>query len=106
MPRQIQLHDIDADGNIVDLSPKNRTIDVTTVEVSQDYNYGESYLKNDETLSDNLTIINKRLSSHVHSADGDEDGVGFVRIAKIHMKSDFKDTGTVCMEVLANGRRS
>ena len=103
---QVQLHDIDSEGNEILMSPKNRAKDVTVTDMDENYNFGDSYLKNDTTLSDDLSIINKLITTSLHVTDGNEDGVGFVKVATIIPRSSFSKIGYLYFDVIANNSKS
>ena len=67
---QVQLQDIDSEGNEILMSPKNRAKDVSVTDMDENFNFGDSYLKNDITLSENLSIITKLITTSIHVTDG------------------------------------
>ena len=103
---QVQLHDIDSEGNEILMSPKNRAKDVSVTDMDENFNFGDSYLKNDITLSENLSIINKLITTSLHVTDGNEDGVGFVKVATIIPRSNFSKIGYLYFDIIANNSKS
>ena len=103
---QVQLHDIDSEGNEILMSPKNRAKDVSVTDMDENFNFGDSYLKNDITLSENLSIINKLITTSLHVTDVNEDGVGFVKVATIIPRSNFSKIGYLYFDIIANNSKS